>query len=298
MTINSKKIIRSRIDRRFAYSASILAFAALICFLPVSRGSSTPPLAMEDQIMPINDALCNDMKVHHVLNRGPVVGCDRLKFIKFGYIGFDGQTHDDGEIVVMDAVSDYVARIFSGLRRISFPIAKAKLMNAYDGNDDASMADNNTSSFNDREIVGGGAMSLHAYGLAIDLNPVQNPYAKRLGATLVFSPKAGISYANRLNDRPWRRPRSGMAETAIDVFADNGFLIWGGYWDNPIDYQHFQVCRNLADRLAHLSPAEAQRLFERHVEQYLTCRKARDQTDSNRSFCIAAQDATDGSGAE
>jgi len=178
------------------------------------------------QIIPVSEKICSDMILHHVLiPKGPI-GCERLRLIKFGYIGFDGQAHEDGEIVVLDAVADYVLQIFVELRKTSFPVAKAKLMNAYDGDDEASMADNNTSAFNVREIAGGGPISLHAYGLAIDLNPVQNPYAKRSGAILTFSPKSGADYANRLNDRPGKPFRRGMAEAVINIFADNGFLIW------------------------------------------------------------------------
>jgi len=213
------------------------------------------------------------MKLHHVLNPGAVVGCERLRLVKFGFIGFDGQLHNDGEIVVMDAVADHVLQIFVTLRNRHFPIAKAKLMNNYDGNDDASMADNNTSAFNDRKVAGTSVLSLHAYGLAIDVNPIQNPYVERSAGMLTVSPKAGAGYADRLN-RLRKSTQSGMAETVIDVFADHGFSIWGGHWRNAIDYQHFQVSRKMADQLARRSSAEAQALFDRQVERYRTCRRA------------------------
>jgi hypothetical protein len=246
------------------------------------------------QVIPISEKLCGEMVLHHVLKSGAPVGCERLRLVKFSYVGFDGQLHDDGEIIVMDAVADYVLRIFADLRKVPFPVAKAKLMNAYDGDDNASMADNNTSAFNVREIAGGGSISLHAYGLAIDLNPVQNPYAKRLEAILRFSPNSGADYANRLNDRPGKTPRPGMAEGAIDIFANNGFLVWGGYWDNPIDYQHFEVGRILAEKLVRLSPANARELFARHVKRYRACRAAH-QGEANRSPCIRAEDQGSGS---
>jgi len=240
------------------------------------------------QIIPVSEKICSDMILHHVLiPKGPI-GCERLRLIKFGYIGFDGQAHEDGEIVVLDAVADYVLQIFVELRKTSFPVAKAKLMNAYDGDDEASMADNNTSAFNVREIAGGGPISLHAYGLAIDLNPVQNPYAKRSGAILTFSPKSGADYANRLNDRPGKPFRRGMAEAVINIFADNGFLIWGGYWDNPIDYQHFEVGRTLAEKLLRSSSAKAGEIFARHVKRYRACRAA-GRSEASRSSCIRAE---------
>jgi hypothetical protein len=261
---------------------------ALLCTCSTVNGAEAESTGA-GQVIPISQELCSDMIAHHVLNPRAPVGCERLRLIKFGYIGFDSQLHDDGEIVVMDAVADYVLQIFVELRKASFPIAKAKLMSAYDGDDDASMADNNTSAFNVREIAGGGSISLHAYGLAIDLNPVQNPYVKRSGATLTYSPVSGADYANRLNGRPGKRPRPGMAEAAINIFANNGFLIWGGYWNNPIDYQHFEVGRTLANKLVGSSPAKAGEIFARHVKRYRACR-ATGQGVARRSSCTRAED--------
>jgi hypothetical protein len=235
------------------------------------------------------------MKLHHVLGQNPPVGCERLKLVKFAYVGFDRALHEDGEIVVMDAAAPHVLRILNALRDIRFPIAKASLMDRYEGNDDASMADNNTSAFNDRMITEGDAVSLHAYGLAIDINPVQNPYVVRAGKVLTFHPPAGAEYANRLNNRRWKEFRPGMAEAVIDVFADNGFLIWGGYWDNPIDFQHFQVGRKMAERLASVSAAEAEMIFNKLVERYRACRQSlARKAGSNRTDCIMAADPTGG----
>jgi hypothetical protein len=131
---------------------------------------------------------------------------------------------------------------------------------------------------------------MHAYGLAIDINPLQNPYAKRAGDKLVFSPPAGVRYANRLNDRPGKAPVPGLAESVIDVFANEGFLIWGGYWDDPIDYQHFQVSGRLAEQLARLPQPQAQLLFEQYVGRYRDCRRSAPQ-DASRSQCIMAAEA-------
>jgi hypothetical protein len=246
-----------------------------------------------DVVAPISTALCEDMKRRHVLGPNAPVGCERLRLLKFSYIGFDMALHEDGEVVVMDAAAPHALRIFTTLRAMRFPIAKARLMNHYEGNDDASMADNNTSAFNDRTITEGTAVSLHAYGLAIDINPIQNPYVVRTGDALAFQPPAGAEFANRLNDRPWKQFRPGMAEAVIDVFAENGFLIWGGYWDNPIDYQHFQVGRKLAELLARASPAEAEVIFRQMAERYRACRqRTPSKSMSNRADCIMAADPT------
>jgi hypothetical protein len=73
-----------------------------------------------------------------------------------------------------------------------------------------------------------------------------------------------------------------MAEAVTDLFAEHGFSIWGGYWHYEVDYQHFQVSRGLALRLAHLLPADAQALFDEHVRRYLSCRRE----GRSGSFCV------------
>jgi D-alanyl-D-alanine carboxypeptidase len=267
---------------------------ALIAAFAMIVGAPRSETRLRGSVTPITTALCQEMKLHHVLNPGGPVGCERLRLIKFPYVDFNARNQDDGEIVVMDAAAEHVLDIFTTLLSKHFPIAKAKLMNVYEGNDDASMSDNNTSAFNVRDIVGGNSISLHAYGLAIDINPIQNPYIKRLGSTLMFSPPSGIAYANRLDDRPGKNPRLGMAEAVVDVFADSGFFIWGGYWDDPIDYQHFQVSRGLAEQLARLSFVQAQRLFDKVVQNYRRCRSGADERgQSNRSKCILVTDVGD-----
>jgi hypothetical protein len=218
-----------------------------------------------DAVIPVSGALCRDMRATRVLNPGAPVGCDRLRLARFSYLGFDGTTHDDGELVVLDAVADHVLAIFVALRSRAFPIAGAKLMNHFRGSDDASMAANNTSAFNVRRVEGSNAISLHAYGVAIDLNPIQNPYVERGARGVSVDPPAGKVYVRRQDQRP------GMAESVIELFAHPGFAQWGGYWPRGIDYQHFQVGRRLAGQLVSLPYPKARALFEQHVERVRSC---------------------------
>jgi D-alanyl-D-alanine carboxypeptidase len=240
----------------------------------------------------ITQGLCAEMKARHVLKPEAPVGCERLKLIKLSYVDFEGRTNTDGEMVTMDVAASHVLHIFNKLRQIHFPIARVRLMNHYDGDDEASMADNNTSAFNVRQVTNGGeAFSLHAYGLAVDLNPIQNPYAKRSGATLRFSPQSGVDYANRLNDRPGKSIRPGMAEQVVDIFAEHGFLVWGGYWDDPIDYQHFQVSRKLAEQLTRRSPERAQALYKSYLTRYRACIRNSTGRVADRVKCVMRVDA-------
>jgi len=232
-----------------------------------------------DEILPVSAELCGVMHKTKVLDASSPVGCERLRYVKFSYVNFSHQLQGDGELVVLDVAADHVVNIFRTLRQISFPLSKARLMNYYLGNDEASMADNNTSAFNDREIVCGRAKSIHAYGLAVDINPIQNPYIKRTKAGRTISPKSGVEYENRGNLRP------GMAEAVIDIFAEDGFPIWGGRWSNPTDYQHFQVSRTLAHELIRQPPTAAKKLFESAVDQYRICIR-RLETAADKKACV------------
>jgi D-alanyl-D-alanine carboxypeptidase len=260
------KIVDGNTSARFmipmlAVTALLFANAPLFAEAQITGNvpEAVPPGL--DGIMAIPPGLCQDMKQHHVLNAGAPVGCDRLKLVTFSYLGFDGRYHDDGQIIVMDAVAKQVLQIFATLRAKRFPLAQARLMNSFDGDDERSMAEGNTSAFNVRAITGGGAVSLHAYGVAIDINPIQNPYVRHAQEGISYSPKAGADYRDRGLQRP------GMVEPIIQVFYDHGFSTWGGKWKNPTDYQHFQLSRALAEHLARLSPAQAEAYFDEQASR-------------------------------
>jgi hypothetical protein len=256
------------------------ALLALSLSLPITPLLAQSEQPLRDSVSPISDALCHDMRSTKVLNPGAPVGCERLRLVRFSYVGFDGTTHDDGELVVLDAVADHVLQIFATLRERKFPIASAHLMNRYRGDDDASLAHNNTSAFNVRRVIGTASMSLHAYGVAIDINPVQNPYVERGPRRTEIAPPAGAAYLGRQDRRP------GMAETVIDVFAHHGFAQWGGYWPRQRDYQHFQVGRGLAARLVALPYPKARAAFEQHVERVRACVQAsRDKSRGGVRAC-------------
>ncbi len=219
----------------------------------------------------------------HVLQPGAPVDCTQLQVVRFAYFDFDKVRHDDGEIMVMAAVAPQVKAVFDELLKRGFPLAQARLMEHYQGNDDASMADNNTSAFNDRPITGGKAISLHAYGLAIDINPLQNPYVRRdAQGRQIFSPPAGQGFGQRVASR------AGSSEQVVELFAQHGFLIWGGDWKKPIDYQHFQVSRSMAERLAKLPLPQARQLFESSVVAYRACRSGHGNKPGDRKTCAAA----------
>lgn len=101
------------------------------------------------------------------------------------------------------------------------------------------MSANNSSCFNFRKIAGTDKLSLHAYGLAIDINPMQNPFIQNSK----ISPANGKDFIDR------SKIKAGMVEPVVEVFYKYGFTEWGGNWQEPIDYHHFQVPRQQIEAL-------------------------------------------------
>ena len=164
---------------------------------------------------------------------GCPVGPDSLRAVTMSYWGFDDMPHTGLMVVHVDVVSQ-VETIFKALYDARFPIRSMRPTSEYGGSDPASMDADNTSSFNCRAAVAPGPpqWSVHAYGKAIDINTVENPYVE--GGTV--QPDAGAAYTDRGN------VRAGMAVpgSAVNVaFASVGWF-WGGRWSDP-DYQHFSA---------------------------------------------------------
>jgi D-alanyl-D-alanine carboxypeptidase len=125
--------------------------------------------------------------------------------------------------------------VFRRLYRAQFPIRRMRPVDAYGGNDERSLAADNTAAFNCRYAVGPGPKrwSAHAYGQAIDVNPVENPYLE--GGRV--HPRAGKAYLDRTNVRPGMAVRGGLL---VSAFASVGWQ-WGGRWTGTPDYQHFSA---------------------------------------------------------
>jgi hypothetical protein len=155
----------------------------------------------------------------------------RLRRIRLSYWGFDGRAHTGVLDVHVEATGDVVG-VFRRLYAARFRIRRLRPVDAYGGNDDRSMAADNTSGFNCRRVAGTRRWSAHAYGKAIDVNPVENPYvAGRV------QPPAGRAYLDRSRVRPGMIVRGGVV---VRAFAAAGWS-WGGRWTATPDYQHFST---------------------------------------------------------
>ncbi len=246
-------------------------------------------------VKPISAQQCEIMREKGVLTANAPIQCNRLANVTLQYYDFNGQIKI-GSIVVMDAVAQRVEHIFSLLFKKKIPMQSVLPMENFSGNDDASMQANNTSAFNARPITGGASWSKHAWGVAIDFNPLQNPFvAIDNNNNVTVKPVQSVkNYLNRYSWRPNKPVNTGMAEEVIDIFAQNGFLIWGGYWNYPIDFQHFEIGpQALVKQLAARKDGAA--LFEQYVSSYLHCmkiskhikhNKKRTLHDKKRAVCI------------
>ena len=158
-----------------------------------------------------------------------------LRAIHLSYAGFDGRAHT-GEIIVNASVVRRVIEVFSILYRARFPIARMEPVDTFGGSDPRSMAADNTSSFNCRYAVAAGPpqWSMHAYGLAIDVNTIQNPYLEPGSGV---QPPAGAAYLDRSDIRPGMAYPGGIL---VSAFSSVGWG-WGGNWAGSPDYQHFSV---------------------------------------------------------
>ena len=201
----------------------IAALLALVLGLCVATTQAAPaPFA--GTIEPVR---WDDLR--HSYRAGCPVPPAKLRTVRVSYWDFDGNARV-GRIVVATRVARDVLAVFRILWSERFPIRRLRPVSAYRGNDDASMAADNTSGFNCRVVGGTSRWSLHAYGEAIDVNPIENPYIQ--GSRV--SPSAGRAYLDRSRYRKGMAMRNGVL---VRAFASVGWK-WGASFG---DYQHFST---------------------------------------------------------
>jgi hypothetical protein len=199
-----------------------LVFAAV---LVGGASAATPPAPkFSAKVQPVSDA-----DLRHSYRAGCPVGPAQLRTIQVSYWDFAGK-QQIGRIVVARRVADQVVGVFLRLWAERFPIRRLQPVSAYRGDDKASMAADNTSGFNCRFVGGTNRWSMHAYGEAIDVNTVENPYVR--GSTV--SPPAGRAYLDRSKYRKGMAVRGGVL---VRAFAAAGWK-WGASFG---DYQHFST---------------------------------------------------------
>ena len=205
-----------------------LAAAALLAAGASAAGAAERP-AFRAEVRPLTAAQRAAM-TPNVWRPGCPVGLGQLRRVTLTYVDFSGRARR-GALVVNAAVTADVVAAFRQLYRAGFPIRRMQPIERYGGDDFASIEADNTSAFNCRAATGSSRWSNHAYGYAIDINPIENPYVSG-GST---SHRASVPYLDRSRVRP------GMAvegRALVRAFDARGWG-WGGRWSGTRDYQHF-----------------------------------------------------------
>lgn len=159
------------------------------------------------------------------------IALEDLRYLQLSYIDFNGESQN-GELVCNKLIADDLVAIFRELYIAQYQICSIRLIDEFGGSDDASMAVDNTSCFNYRPAVGSQNLSNHALGLAIDVNPLENPYVKN-GKVL---PPEGTPFADRTQSFAHKIDKDDLC---YRLFTAHGFT-WGGSWQSLKDYQHFE----------------------------------------------------------
>lgn len=163
------------------------------------------------------------------------ISYEELSYVHVLHYDFEGQIQE-GELICNQAVAQDLVEIFYELYESQYPIEKIRLIDEYSADDEASMADNNTSCFNYRTVPGSTKLSNHSYGFAIDINPLYNPYVRTRDGKELISPDNAVPYADRSADFPHKIDRNDLC---YRIFIEHGFT-WGGSWNSSKDYQHFE----------------------------------------------------------
>lgn len=160
-----------------------------------------------------------------------------LRYLRLLHRNLEGETLE-GEMVVNKAIAEDVLDIFRRLYEASYPIERVRLVDYYNAEDELSMRDNNSSSFNFRFISHTAKVSRHGLGLAVDINPYYNPYHKILpDGTVSLEPAGTEAYLDRAASFPYKIEKGDLCWR---LFIEHGFE-WGGEWISCKDWQHFEI---------------------------------------------------------
>ncbi len=172
---------------------------------------------------------------------GCPVSREDLRYMQMLHYDLEGNIHV-GEMISNYRITDVLLSIFRQLYDAHYPIEKMLLVDEYGADDEASSSDNNTSCFNFRTVANTDSLSYHARGLAVNINPLYNPYiisGYNTDEEKVCTPVAGVNYLDRTQDYPYK---INPDDLCVRLFKEAGFT-WGGDWHYTPDYMHFD-CRN------------------------------------------------------
>lgn len=165
-----------------------------------------------------------------------ILNKEELRYLHVLHIGFDDKIHE-GELICNKIIAEDLLEIFRILFNNRYQIEKICLVDNYDADDEKSMRDNNSSSFNFRFISHTNKISKHGLGIAIDINPLYNPYIKEVNGKIIIEPSIATDYVDREKEFPHKITQQDLC---YKLFIEHGFE-WGGEWSSCKDYQHFEL---------------------------------------------------------
>lgn len=223
-------------------------------FMPVSAlpGAALNGAEMSEERIRLDDSFSDDGFYYEPLSdnlRNYITGVtypdqdgqaeityEDLRYVHILHYDVEGAVAE-GELICNKGIAQDLIEIFYELYCNAYRIEQVHLIDEYGGDDIASMEDNNTSCFNYRPVEGTATLSKHALGLAIDINPLYNPYvADNKDGGIRVSPEIAEAYADRTAAFPYKIDE---ADLCYRLFKEHGFT-WGGNWKSLKDYQHFQ----------------------------------------------------------
>lgn len=158
-----------------------------------------------------------------------------LRYLRVMHYNKDGEIRR-GELICHKDIADALLEIFQELYKAKYPIERMVLVDEYGADDETSMRANNSSAFNFRYISGTMKLSSHSRGMAIDINPLYNPYVRQGKGGVRVSPSNAVEYVDRAKVFPYKIVKGDLC---YRLFKKHGFT-WGGDWKNSKDYQHFE----------------------------------------------------------
>ena len=162
---------------------------------------------------------------------------DELRYLHVLHKNLSGETLE-GEMICNVKIARPLTEIFQKLYAANYPIEKMRLIDEYKADDELSMRDNNSSCFNFRYVSFTNRISLHGYGLAVDINPLYNPYIKTVDGKKIIAPDNSAAFEDRAKNFPYKITEDDLC---CKLFAAHGFLWGGNCWDDEKDYQHFFI---------------------------------------------------------
>ena len=169
---------------------------------------------------------------------------DDLRYLHVLHKDLDGNIHE-GEMICNAYIADDVLEILRKLFEADYPIERIRLVDEYDADDEMSMRDNNSSSFNFRFISHTTKISKHGLGLEVDINTRYNPYVKVVDGKNILEPANAADYVDRTRNFPYKIDTDDLC---YKLFIEKGFE-WGGNWQSVKDYQHFELPDDVVKKL-------------------------------------------------